>query len=1028
MIFLRLQMHYQIYKFWFIPAIIVFWLPVDQFAQQSYQTNFYTIKDGLSSELCRSMYRDKAGFLWISTDKGLNRYDGNSFYTFKHQPGDPNSIANNSCNGMLEDSKGRLWINTDDGLSLFDHKKHTFKNYYPDKIVMPIQGISYTEMTEDQFGRIWIGGYYDVLIFDPETEKFVKSGWYDFAFKAGIIKSEQRNSITQSIKRKSKTELWLMTVYGLFSVQTTTMVFKYHPHPGVKDYFAFYIHEIDKNGTLWIGTYDQCFYTYHSSTETWKHHTCPPAPNHIPDQILKIKSFGHDAMIMLRSDGIFLYNIKTEKFSDFVFDDDKGFLSNGWYTNFEVYDNHIYFLKSDPAPFIHSQRKDSYFSKTKIPLPKGFKNNHSYITSSGKMLTGDWEKGQIAICDDQFCYILKDKENSTNLGILQLYYAASDNRQYISTSKSVYQLSEDGQKLSKYEVPAHIKSDTETEFRNFVEDRQGNIYIRERNTGIYIIRKGSQILEYFDTKISGTLFSSLYYDQFTDKIWLGTEKNGLYIIDTKTHISKNYPFSRAGNNRKAFVSDIIGDKQGNVYLLMPGRGLMYISSSDMKAKLFTTLEGMPSDAVRYGYVAPDSILWYTSEVGLMAYDPKKERFYSFDTEKNAALFNYRIFPDHNGQIAQNQFPDNMIHIDGSILHNERTNGRIYIKEVRLFGTNIAVDSILVLNYNQNNLIIGFGYLDPESATLPDLQFNINGKEWESMQAMSVGMYNLSPGAYTIKVRQRYEPGIEFDVQLVINPPWWKTIWFDIFGSIFLFGFIFWAYKKRISDIRKEEYEKNKLKQRIAEIEMTALRAQMNPHFIFNCLNSINRFILTNNTDEASEYLTKFSRLIRMILDASREDIVSLEVELEALRLYIELESMRFQDSFVWKISMDDDVRTLDIMVPPLLLQPYVENAIWHGLMQAPSLMDKKLNVNISKKDDDIKIEIIDNGIGREKATFLKSKSGDKHKSHGIALTEERLKLMQKLHGIISSITIEDLSDTQSNPCGTKVMIILNHKK
>ncbi|MBK9565802.1 MAG: hypothetical protein IPO37_11645 [Saprospiraceae bacterium] len=89
-----------------------------------------------------------------------------------------------------------------------------------------------------------------------------------FAFKAGIIKSEQRNSITQSIKRKSKTELWLMTVYGLFSVQTTTMVFKYHPHPGVKDYFAFYIHEIDKNGTLWIGTYDQCFYTYHSSTET----------------------------------------------------------------------------------------------------------------------------------------------------------------------------------------------------------------------------------------------------------------------------------------------------------------------------------------------------------------------------------------------------------------------------------------------------------------------------------------------------------------------------------------------------------------------------------------------------------------------------------------------------------------------------------------------------------------------------------------------------------------------------------------
>lgn len=110
---------------------------------------------------------------------------------------------------------------------------------------------------------------------------------------------------------------------------------------------------------------------------------------------------------------------------------------------------------------------------------------------------------------------------------------------------------------------------------------------------------------------------------------------------------------------------------------------------------------------------------------------------------------------------------------------------------------------------------------------------------------------------------------------------------------------------------------------------------MNPHFIFNCLNSINRFILVNDTDAASEYLTKFSRLIRMILDSSREDMITLQKELDSLRLYIGMEAMRFQDSFEWKIDIDPSVQTGNVLIPPLLLQPYVENAIWHGLMQAP---------------------------------------------------------------------------------------------
>ena len=237
------------------------WLTNSIFAQYAYQSKVFTVKDGLSSELSRNMLKDKDGFLWISTDKGLNRFDGNTFYTFKHRPDDPFSIANNSCNGLLEDRKGRLWINTDDGLSLFDRKKQSFVNYYPDSSVMPLAAIGYTDMAEDHTGNIWIGGYDDVLIFNPVSQSFEKSGWYDFARRSGIIKSEKRNNISQSIVKKSSSDLWIMTVYGLFSVHTPTKTFRYHPNPLVEDYFAFVIRYIDSKGVLWIGTYARCFFS-----------------------------------------------------------------------------------------------------------------------------------------------------------------------------------------------------------------------------------------------------------------------------------------------------------------------------------------------------------------------------------------------------------------------------------------------------------------------------------------------------------------------------------------------------------------------------------------------------------------------------------------------------------------------------------------------------------------------------------------------------------------------------------------------
>ena len=202
--------------------------------------------------------------------------------------------------------------------------------------------------------------------------------------------------------------------------------------------------------------------------------------------------------------------------------------------------------------------------------------------------------------------------------------------------------------------------------------------------------------------------------------------------------------------------------------------------------------------------------------------------------------------------------------------------------------------------------------------------------------------------------------------------------------------------------------------------MQALRAQMNPHFIFNSLNSINRFILQNNKAQASEYLTKFSKLVRMILQNSQASLISLEAELEALDLYLEMEALRFNYHFDYKITTSKDLDIEVLQVPPLILQPYVENAIWHGLMHKEE--KGHLNIEVLEKDDQLYFSIEDNGVGRQKSKELASKTATKHKSMGLRITANRIAILQKNGSTESPVTIRDLVDSNGVAAGTEVII------
>ena len=210
-------------------------------------------------------------------------------------------------------------------------------------------------------------------------------------------------------------------------------------------------------------------------------------------------------------------------------------------------------------------------------------------------------------------------------------------------------------------------------------------------------------------------------------------------------------------------------------------------------------------------------------------------------------------------------------------------------------------------------------------------------------------------------------------------------------------------------------------QLIAQTEMAALRAQMNPHFIFNCLNSIQFFTAQNDTDRASDYLSKFSRLIRLVLENSKSERVTLANELETLRLYIDMEAMRFGQKVHYAIVVADSVDVEAIQMPPLLLQPYVENAIWHGLMHKDEGGHVQIEVT-QPQADRLRITITDDGVGRAKAAEYKSKSATKNKSFGLKLTADRIELINQLYHTQAQVRVDDLLDAQGQPCGTRVVV------
>lgn len=356
---------------------------------------------------------------------------------------------------------------------------------------------------------------------------------------------------------------------------------------------------------------------------------------------------------------------------------------------------------------------------------------------------------------------------------------------------------------------------------------------------------------------------------------------------------------------------------------------------------------------------------------------------------------------------------------------------VYILSITIDGIDSAIHTApYVLSHLQNNLKIAYaGVCLPSGADL-QYQYRLLGSgndEWTTTLDRSVDFRSLAPGTYRFEVaaidkfgnRSPYIAKVSFRIRSAFYTTWW--FYLIVMITILVIGFLIIRDRFRR---QQERFEKEQsLHNKIIELEQQALKAQMNPHFIFNCLTAVQHFVNSEDMYSANMYLSNFARLIRKTLDLSGEQYISFGEEIAYLRDYIQMECLRFGDKFTWQIDVAEDLDTFDIQVPPMLLQPIIENAIRHGLR---NLEDKAglLLISFTVRDNTLYCSVDDNGIGRAKARELKTTMHVEYQSKGMSLTEMRIQAINQISDKKIRMDVKDKYDDNNHPDGTLFILTI----
>jgi hypothetical protein len=329
--------------------------------------------------------------------------------------------------------------------------------------------------------------------------------------------------------------------------------------------------------------------------------------------------------------------------------------------------------------------------------------------------------------------------------------------------------------------------------------------------------------------------------------------------------------------------------------------------------------------------------------------------------------------------------------------------------------NPALVKKLTFNHLQNFLTLQFTVNNFSNEANNMFSYRLKGlnNNWSDRTTSNIASFTSLPtGTYSFELRSANSDGVWSNitriVEITVLPPWWQTWWFIALAVIIVGACITLIVAYRIRKIRYDA----SIKQQLAEMEIKGLHAQMNPHFIFNSLNSIKEMILEDQKQNASRYLSKFAQLIRTSLEQSRQTFITIGQCVDHLQQYLEMEKLRFED-FSYEIRVDGNLDAEETKIAPMLVQPLVENAIWHGLRSKHT--DRKLLVRFYREGKQVICEIDDNGVGYRQTMNGKTTVLPMHKSLGITNIRERLALLNEKYHIKCSLNIQDKTDLPGKP-------------
>jgi two-component sensor histidine kinase len=490
---------------------------------------------------------------------------------------------------------------------------------------------------------------------------------------------------------------------------------------------------------------------------------------------------------------------------------------------------------------------------------------------------------------------------------------------------------------------------------------------------------------------------------------------------------EDWPSMQFGPNFRGSDAMVIGD----TLVIIPSFSDGMFAYNIRKDSLYRP-EGPDIDQVLISDIFRDGLdhIYGTSRKGLLMYNVRDNTLRLLNDRQGLPLDNLFYRYMSNGAPGEMflGLTDRYLRFTTADLQRKNTED-LFIERTEVNGRPVtappyrAYGSTIHLNYLQNNLGIGLG--TPLVSGTPFTSFFVRladrKDQVEFHEARDlIRLTAMAPGQHRIQLAFTRDGPFTDLLTVDIAPPLWRTWWFITLLIATGLTILLILFRARLQFVRHEARMKAEFDTRIAQLELSSLRAQMHPHFIFNSLNSIKSFIADNEPRTATRYLNKFSQLIRSILNNSRHARVDLRSELKALELYLELEQMRFEGSFERSITVDPDIDQDAISIPPLILQPYAENAIWHGLMHKQG--DRRLEVEISQSNGMLHTSVRDNGIGRSAAQKLKTRSATKHKGLGMDITSE---IIKRTHDDgTTGVVIKDLFDAHGDPSGTEVHITI----